>query len=201
MAQSLAAFAAGIRPIDVKYKIHYFTMKYTKCKAGQGTGCSPATWKHYERVHRIIGNDRINNVDAVVVDSITAMPPTSPISPSCSSLPVDSSPTFSASSFPALSEVSTPATKIKNQKISELNETIKTAMAENNKLTADLIEIEKKKVAAIEILSQSVVSFLERNQLKIAGALIVSSYVSRCISQGGVGVAAEFFALESITPK
>ncbi|XP_017469668.1 PREDICTED: uncharacterized protein LOC108361544 isoform X2 [Rhagoletis zephyria] len=163
MVQSLAAFAAGIRPIDVKYKIRNFTMKYRKCKAGQGTGCSPATWKHYERVHRIIGNDRINNVDAVVVDSITAMPPTSPISPSCSSLPVDSSPTFSASSSPALSEVSTPATKTKNQKISELNETIKTAMAENNKLTAELIEIEKKKVAAIEILSQSVVSFLERN--------------------------------------
>ncbi|XP_017487672.1 PREDICTED: uncharacterized protein LOC108376021 [Rhagoletis zephyria] len=154
MAQSLAAFAAGVRPIDVKYKIHNFTMKYRKCKAGQGTGCSPATWKHYERVHRIIGNDRINNVDAVVVDSITAMPPTSPISPS---------PTFSAPSSPALSEVSTPATKTKNQKISELNETIKTAMAKNNKLTAELIEIEKKKVAAIEILSQSVVSFLERN--------------------------------------
>ncbi|XP_067614673.1 uncharacterized protein [Eurosta solidaginis] len=157
MAQSLAGLVGDIRSIDIKYKIHNFTTRYRKCKGGQGTGCSPASWKRYERVHRIIGNDRINNVEAVVMDSIRVRPESV-----TSASTAGSSTSSPEPSSPALSEASTPVMK-KNQKISELNETIKTAMAENNKLTAGLIEIEKKKVAAIEMLSQSVVSFLERN--------------------------------------
>ncbi|XP_054745817.1 uncharacterized protein LOC129250206 [Anastrepha obliqua] len=160
MAQSLVALGHEVRPVDVKYKIHNFTMKYRKCKAEQGTGCSPASWKHYRRVHQIIGTDRVNNVDAVVVDSITGSidspgPSNSPISPSFSAAP-SASFTFAPSTSPALDEASAPAAKTKNSNIQELNETIKTCMTENNKLTAELIEIEKKKVAAIEVLTKSV---------------------------------------------
>ncbi|XP_053947539.1 uncharacterized protein LOC128856269 [Anastrepha ludens] len=157
MAQSLGVLGHEVRPIDIKYKIHNFTMKYRKCKAEQGTGCSPVSWKHYQRVHQIIGSDRVNNVDAVVVDSITGMPD-SVASPAPSLSPISSASfSFSPPSSPALNEASASA------KVSELNETIKSAMTENNKLTAELIDIEKKKVAAIELLTKSVVSFLERN--------------------------------------
>lgn len=43
---------------------------YRKCKAQQSTGCSPLSWIYYGRVHRIIGNGHVNNIDVIVVNSI-----------------------------------------------------------------------------------------------------------------------------------
>ncbi|XP_054746416.1 uncharacterized protein LOC129250844 [Anastrepha obliqua] len=114
---------------------------------------------------RLANDDTSKSMPDSVASPAPSLSPISSDSPSCSSLSAAPSASFSFSppSSPALNEASAPAAKTKNAKVSELNETIKSAMTENNKLTAELIDIEKKKVAAIELLTESVVSFLERN--------------------------------------
>ncbi|XP_058455464.1 uncharacterized protein LOC131432904 [Malaya genurostris] len=56
---------------EIKNRIHNLTARYRKEKASIGpSGGSPSSWPYYDKVHKILGSFKINNIESIIVDSI-----------------------------------------------------------------------------------------------------------------------------------
>ncbi|XP_058833065.1 uncharacterized protein LOC131690969 [Topomyia yanbarensis] len=71
MKESFKHHGIEVTTDEIKNRIHNLTARYRKEKTSIGpSGGSPSQWPHYDKIHRILGSFRINNIESVIEDSI-----------------------------------------------------------------------------------------------------------------------------------